>query len=470
MNIAVVGLSHKTAPVELREKLAIPESRIGEALNRLVAYPGIKEGMFLATCNRVEVYAVVEDLDLGFKAIQDFLVSTHLAVSSEELLPHLYWHANDWAITHLFRVAASLDSMVVGEPQILGQVKDSFEMALTHQTSGVILNKLVKKAISVGKGVRNQTRIAEYAVSVSYAAVELSKKVFSNLKEKTVFLVGAGEMGKLAARHLVNYGVKQIYLTTRNAHRAVDLAERFKGVSIPFEDFRSALAKADIVLCATGAPHYVISREDVQQAIRQRMNSPMFLIDITVPRNIDPTVKDVDNAFLFDIDDLKNHVGQNQEERRREAARAEKIVKEEVAVIVSWLRGLEATPTIVALRKRAEEIKKSELGKVLGRLENLSPKERNAIEGLASAIINKLLHGPLVTLKTEAQSQNGFVFVEAARRFFDLPEEKISCEEPRLGSQNSLDVEEPLINDSPAEARESQSPARVEEEPAPTED
>ena len=422
MNIIVVGLSHKTAPVELREMLAIPKSRMGEALHRLIAFPGIKEGMFLSTCNRVEAYTVAKEVDVGFSAIQEFLVATHLSLSSEELQPHLYWYSDERAIAHLFRVAASLDSMVVGEPQILGQVKEAFETALTHHTSGVILNKLVQKAISVGKGVRTQTRIAEYAVSISYAAVELSKKVFSNLEEKTVLLVGTGEMGKLAAHHLVNQGVKQVILTTRNTQRAFSLAERFNGTSVPFEEFRTVLPKADIVLCATGAPHYVISGEDVQWAVRQRMNRPMFLIDITVPRNIDPAVKDVDNAFLFDIDDLKNHVGQNQEERRKEAAKAEEIVKQEVDVMLSWLRGLEATPTIVALRKRAEEIKKTELTKTLMRLGNLSPKERSAVEGLASAITNKLLHGSLVTLKSEAQSKNGFVFIEAARRFFDLSE------------------------------------------------
>ncbi len=305
---------------------------------------------------------------------------------------------------------------------MLGQVKDAFELTLAHRTSGVILNKFVKKAISVGKAVRTQTRIAEYAVSVSYAGVELAKKIFSSLRNQTVLLVGAGEMGKLAARHLVNSGVKQILVTTRSTHRATNLAEQFNGKVIPFEDFRSALPKADIVICATGAPYYVISTEDIQSAIRQRMNRPMFLIDISVPRNIDPAGKDVDNAFVFDIDDLKSHVGQNQEERRKEADKAEMLVKDEVDVMLSWIRGLEATPTIVALRKRAEEIKRSEVDKVLSRLEHISPKDQDAIEGLASAIVNKLLHGSLVTLKSEAQSKNGFAFIEAARRFFDLAE------------------------------------------------
>ncbi len=429
MNIILLGLNHRTAPVELRELLAIPESRIGEALDRLMSYPGIKEAMYLGTCNRVEVYAVVEQGEWGFRRLEDFLVSTHFSLSSDDLLPHLYRYSDEEAMAHLFRVSASLDSMVVGEPQILGQVKEAYEQALTHRSSGVILNKVVKKAISVGKGVRTYTRIGEYAVSVSYAAVELAKKVFSNLQDQVVLLVGAGDMGKLAARHLVDQGVKEVLITTRNQHRAQALAERFHGQAIPYEQLRGVLPKADIVICATGAPHYVISKEDVEGAVYQRMNRPMFFIDITVPRNIDPGAKDVDNAFLFDIDDLKAHVGHNQEERLREAQKAESLVKEEVSTMVSWVRGLEAKPTIVALRKKAEDIKQVELDKAFSRLGELSHKDRTAIEGLASAIVNKLLHGPLVTLKAEAQSQNGFAFIEAARRFFELREQDMSSQE-----------------------------------------
>jgi glutamyl-tRNA reductase len=432
MNIIVLGLNHRTAPVELRELLAIQDSRMGEALGRLMAYPGIKEAMYLGTCNRVEVYAVAEKGEAGFRQLEDFLVSTHFSLSTEDLLPHLYRYSDDEAIAHLFRVSASLDSMVVGEPQILGQVKEAFELALTHRSSGLILNKIVKKSISVGKSVRTNTRIGEYAVSISYAAVELAKKVFSNLKQRVVLLVGAGEMGKLAAQHLVNQGVKEVFITTRTHHRALTLAERFQGHAIPYEQLRSALPKVDIIICATGAPHYVISKDDIEGAVHQRMNRPMFLIDITVPRNIDPAVKDVDNAFVFDIDDLKAHVGQNQEERLKEAETAERMVKEEVAGMVAWVRGLEATPTIVALRKKAEDIKQGELEKIFNRLGDLSSKERAAIEGLASAIVNKLLHGPVVTLKLEAQSQNGFAFIEAARRFFELREREIHSGEMQL--------------------------------------
>ena len=420
MHIVVVGLSHKTAPVEIREKLAVPESRLGEALNRLCSYPGIKEGMLLSTCNRVEVYAVVEELEPGYSRIQEFLADAHLSVSSEQLTPHLYWQTGDRAISHLFRVACSLDSMVVGESQILGQVKDAFEMALTHKTTGLILNKVVKKAISVAKRVRSDTKIAETAVSVSYAAVELAKKIFSDLRDKTVLLVGAGEMAKLAARHFIASGIRHVRVTTRTPQHAVELADRFNGMAVSFEQFREEMATADIVLVSTGAAHYLVSSDDVQRAVKQRMNRPMFLIDISVPRNIDPSVRHVDNAFLFDIDDLKYRVEQNRGGRLQEAAQAEHMVLEEVGVVRQWLQSLEVTPTIVALKTRAEDIKRAEVEKALARLAHLPPQERALVETMASSIVNKLIHNTMVTLKSEVTSAEGAAFVEAARRFFNL--------------------------------------------------
>ena len=420
MHIVVVGLSHKTAPVEIREKLAVPESRLGEALTRLCSYPGIKEGMVLSTCNRVEVYAVVEDLEPGYSRIQEFLADAHLSVSSEQLTPHLYWQTGDRAISHLFRVAASLDSMVVGESQILGQVKDAFEMALTHKTTGLILNKVVKKAISVAKRVRTDTKIAETAVSVSYAAVELAKKIFSDLRDKTVLLVGAGEMAKLAARHFIASGVRHVRVTTRTPQNAVELAGRFNGTAVPFEQFRDEMATADIVLVSTGAAHYLVSSDDVQRAVKQRMNRPIFLIDISVPRNIDPAVRHVDNAFLFDIDDLKFRVEQNRGERLQEAEQAEHMVVEEVRVVRQWIQSLEVTPTIVALKTRAEDIKRAEVEKALARLAHLPAQEKALVEGMASSIVNKLIHNTMVTLKSEVTSADGAAFVEAARRFFNL--------------------------------------------------
>ncbi len=432
MHVIVVGLSHKTAPVEIREKLAVPESRLGEALGRLCSYEGVKEGILLSTCNRVEVYSVVEEVESGYGRIQEFLADTHLSLSSEQLTPHLYCHTGDRAIGHLFRVAASLDSMIIGESQILGQLKDAFEVALAHKATGVIMNKVVKKAISVAKRVRTETKISEMAVSVSYAAVELAKKIFSNLAEKTVLLVGAGEMAKLAARHLIAQGVQHVRITTRTPQHAVDLADRFGGTPIPFEQFREEMAVADIVLVSTGAAHYLIGAEDVQRAVDKRGNRPMFLIDISVPRNIDPAVRHVDNAFLFDIDDLKLRVQQNRAERLQEAEKADRMVVEEVMATMEWMKSLEVTPTIVALRNRVDEIKQAEVEKVLGRLGHLSQQDRELIEGLASSIVNKLIHRTMVTLKTEVNSSNGPAFVEAARRFFHL-------DKPSLGNRSEQD-------------------------------
>ncbi|MBH0203375.1 MAG: glutamyl-tRNA reductase [Nitrospira sp.] len=420
MHLIVVGLSHKTAPVEIRERLAVPESRLGEALTRLCSYPGVKEGILLSTCNRVEVYSVVEDVEVGYGRIQEFLADTHLSLSSEQLTPHLYWHTGDRAIGHLFRVAASLDSMIIGESQILGQLKDAFEVALAHKTTGVIMNKVVKKAISVAKRVRTETKISEMAVSVSYAAVELAKKIFSDLHEKTVLLVGAGEMAKLAARHLIANGVGHVRITTRTPQHAVDLASKFGGTAVPFDQFKDDMASADIVLVSTGAAHYLVGAEDVHRAVRERMNRPMFLIDISVPRNIDPAVRHVDNAFLFDIDDLKQRVEQNRAERVQEAEKAERMVLEEVTTMLDWMKSLEVTPTIVALRSYVDDLKRAEVDKVLARLSHLSPQDRDLVEGLASSIVNKLIHRTMVTLKAEVNSSSGPAFVEAARRFFSL--------------------------------------------------
>ncbi len=457
MHLIVVGLSHKTAPVEIRERLAVPESRLGEALTRLCSYSGVKEGILLSTCNRVEVYSVVDDVENGYGRIQEFLADTHLSLSSEQLTPHLYWHTGDRAIGHLFRVAASLDSMIIGESQILGQLKGAFEVALAHRTTGVIMNKVVKKAISVAKRVRTETKIAEMAVSVSYAAVELAKKIFSDLHEKTVLLIGAGEMAKLAARHLIAHGVRHVRITTRTPQHAVDLAAKFDGTAVPFDQFKDDMASADIVLVSTGAAHYLVGAEDVRRAVEERMNRPMFLIDISVPRNIDPAVRHVDNAFLFDIDDLTQRVEQNRAGRVQEAEKAERMVLEEVTTMLDWMKSLEVTPTIVALRSHVDDLKRTEVDKVLARLPHLSSQDRDAVEGLASSIVNKLIHRTMVTLKAEVNSSNGPAFVEAARRFFSLDQPAASVqqiepsrESPRYHPESSVEsgAEDPVSETS----------------------
>jgi glutamyl-tRNA reductase len=423
MNIIVVGLNHRTASVALRERLAVPDSRLPQALATLKGGSGIDEALILSTCNRVELYAVVRDTAQGFGSLKEYLLKIAPTVSVEDIVPYLYYFDGDEAIRHLFRVTSSLDSMVVGEPQILGQVKEAFEAALIQKTTGVVLNKVLKKAISVGKRVRSETGIAANAVSVSYAAVELAKKIFQNLTGKTVMLIGAGEMAKLAARHLMQAGMQNVMITTRNYELAVDVAKRFNGLPVPFHDFLREMSNADIVICSTGSDSYLVGAEDVQKALWMRRNQPMFLIDISVPRNIDPEVGSLDNAYLYNIDDLQGHVDKNLEQRRQEAMKAEDLVTAEVMLINKWIKSLEVLPTILALRRKAGDIQKAEVSRILSKLGPLSPRQQDLIEELASAISNKLLHGALVALKAEADSANGPLFAEIAQRLFDLERE-----------------------------------------------
>jgi glutamyl-tRNA reductase len=423
MNIIVVGLNHRSASVELRERLAVPDTVLSEAVARLKGAPGVTEALILSTCNRVELYAVVRDTAQGFESLKEYLMKIAPTVSAEELIPYLTYFDGHEAIRHLFRVTSSLDSMVVGEPQILGQVKEAFEVALSQKTTGVVLNKVLKKAISVGKRVRSETGIAANAVSISYAAVELAKKIFQNLAGKTVLLIGAGEMAKLAARHLVQAGMQNVLITTRNYELAVDVAKRFNGLPVPFHDFPREMSNADIVICSTGAASYLVRAEDVQKALWTRRNRPMFLIDISVPRNIDPDVGSLDNAYLYNIDDLQGQVDKNLEQRRQEATKAEELVTSEVLLVAKWIKSLEVLPTILALRRKADDIQKAEVGRILSKLGPLAPRQQELVEELASAITNKLLHGALVALKAEADSANGPLFAEIAQRLFDLERE-----------------------------------------------
>ncbi|HEX9756796.1 MAG TPA: glutamyl-tRNA reductase [Nitrospiria bacterium] len=443
MNIILVGLSHKTSPVEVREKFSFATEEMGTFLERLKHLPGVDESFILSTCNRVEICLLVKETELGFKCVTHFLSERQNSLMEEEIAEHLYYYSGREAIRHVFRVASSLDSMVVGEPQILGQMKEAFESSLIHKATGVVLNKVFKKAFSVAKRVRSQTKIGENAVSVSFAAVALAKKIFSRLQGKTALLVGAGEMAELTARHLVDQGVKEIIVVTRNYDRGVELANVFHGRAAHFEDFTSEMVESDIVICSAGAPHYLVNYIDIQGVIQVRKNSPIFLIDISVPRNIDPKVNEIDNVFLYDIDDLQMVVEANIQEREKEAVKAEEIILEEVEVLARWLKSLDVVPTIVAIREKAEEIRKGELDRVLNRCEDLSSPQRSAIEALSNAIVNKLLHHPLVVLKEESHSSNGSLFVEAARRLFQL---ESSAQPPSPSPQeeeNSQGLENP---------------------------
>lgn len=428
MDIILVGLSHNTAPVEIRERLSFSGEQLTAGISRLRAHEEILECVILSTCNRVEVYTTVEKPELGVARVKDFLHACQPDISLERITQHLYTHKNEGVVRHLFRVASSLDSMVVGETQILGQVKDAFDCALLNKTTGVVLNKLFKKSIFTAKRVRTETRIGESAVSISFAAVELAKKIFSNLRSKTGMLIGAGEMGELAAQNLVNSGIKEIVVSNRNYDRALDLARSYNGRAARFEDFLQEMVNVDVVICSTGAPNYVIRFEDIQDIIHRRKNRPLFFIDISVPRNIDPEINKIGNVFLYDIDDLQAVVETNLKARKEEAEKGEKIVAEEVGKFTQWFKSLEVVPTIIALKDKVEEIRRKELERTMGRLRSLSPEEVQIIDGLTNTIINKILHNPLVALKLEAHSTNGLLYAEAVRKLFDL-EIKVSEKE-----------------------------------------
>jgi glutamyl-tRNA reductase len=419
--IVIVGLNHRTAPVEVRERLAFPADTIRHALRAAVEPEGVSEGVILSTCNRVEVCLLAEDARLGAEAAERFLSSFH-GMPPGELRPCLYRHAGDDAVRHLFRVAGSLDSMVLGEPQILGQVKDAYAYACENRTIGPVLDKLFTKAFSVAKRVRTETRVASSAVSVSYAAVELAKKILGDLHDNTVMLIGAGEMCELAARHLLSAGARGLLVTNRTFERAVRLAADFDGTPVRFEELSVHLKRADIVLSSTGSPRFILTRDDVAAVIRARKNRPMFFIDMAVPRDIDPDANQVDNVYVYDIDDLNNVIETNLEERQREAEKADVIVAAEVEAFRRWLESQQVTPTIVSLRKKFEEIRDAEVEKALSSLGGADPKTRKVVESLASAIVNKVLHSPISSLKRETDGHGFPEKVAVVREIFDLPE------------------------------------------------
>lgn len=404
MKIAVIGLNHRTADVDLREKLAFNGPKLEEGLLKIRALSSVKEAVILSTCNRVELYLNTHGEKAGGE-VKGFLESFH-AVGRDSLDRSLYVHFDSDAVRHVFRVAASLDSMVVGEPQILGQLKESFEFALERKTTGVILNRLFKKAISVAKRVRTETKIAENAVSISFAAVELARKIFTELEGKSFMLLGAGEMAELAAKHMMNNGVKEIVVVNRTFETGCRLAEEFGGRAVRFEDFLTELVHSDILICSTGASTYVLGKAQMQKVMKERKNRPVFIIDISVPRNIDPGINDLGNVYLYDVDDLQGVVDSNIHERKKEAEKAEGIIDEEIDTFRRWMQSLDSVPTVVALREKAESIKREEVEKLMNRLPGIGERERKAIEGMAASIVNKLIHSPTVALREESEDRD----------------------------------------------------------------
>ncbi len=410
MRVLVIGLNHKTASVEVREKLAFNGPKLEEALVKLKELPEVREAALLSTCNRVEIVTRVDSAPAAAESIKNFLSGFH-NLSRKDFESSLYTHSDSDAIRHIFRVASSLDSMVVGEPQILGQLKAAFDFALSKKTTSVLLNNLMKKAITTAKRVRTETRIAENAVSISFAAVELAKKIFTELQGKSFMLLGAGEMAELAARHLVTNGVKDVIVANRTYERGCELAREFCGRAVPFEDMLAQLMYVDIIICSTGAPAYVITKEQMQRVMKGRRHKPVFIIDISIPRNIDPEVNDLDNVYLYNIDDLQQVVHGNIQERKKEAEKAEGIVDEEVTKFKQWISSLDSVPTIVALRQKAEEIKKEELQKFKDKFPGIDETQIKAIEYLTSAIVNKIIHAPTAALKENSEESEMLIAI-----------------------------------------------------------
>ncbi len=418
-NLVLVGVNHKTTPVEIRERLAFTPGKIESSQERLVRYPEIIENIILSTCNRVEIYARVGDSSKGLQLLKEFISDYH-NIPVSELEKYFYCYQDEAAVEHLFRVSSSLDSMVLGEAQILGQVKDAYSVARTLDSTGMVLNQLFEKAFNVAKKIREETNVSEGGVSISSAAVELARKIFEDLENHSVMLVGTGEMAELAAKHLISYGVKTVYVASRTYERAVGLAETLNGCALDFDMFKEELYRADIVNTSTAAPTFIITKEIVEKAIHQRKNKPIFFIDIAVPRDIEPEVNDLENVYLYDIDDLQGVVAANLKEREKEAEGAMEIIQNEVEKFNHWVDSLDAVPTIVEMRNRLDIIRQKELDKTLKKMDHLSEEDQKQIDQMTTSIINKILHTPTVKLKKETQTQEGHHYLKAIRHLFHL--------------------------------------------------
>ena len=415
--IVVVGLSHRTAPLAVREALAVPREGIAEALRRLREEAGLTEAMLLSTCNRVEVYGQADEPRA--QPLAEALAAIH-ARPLADLESHLYRLEGEAAVRHAFRVAASLDSMVIGEPQILGQVKEAYELAEGAGALGAVLNALRNRSVAAAKRARTETGIGRNAVSVSSVAVELARKIFGALRDRQVLLVGAGKMSELAARHLVDGGARATVLGGRRFAKAEELAAALGGRAVPFESLRDELRRAEIVISGTGAPGIVIGREDVEAALPSRGGRPLFLIDIAVPRDVDPGVRKLTGVFLYDLDDLKAVADANLRERRKEASAAEALVEQEVLDFLAWRRSLDAVPLLIELRKRGDEIRKGEMERARKRLGTLTQDQEDAFEAATTAIVNKLLHPPTVVLKELAKDADSSAQIGLIRRLLGL--------------------------------------------------
>lgn len=422
IDIVLLGLNHKTAPVALRECLAFSGNQVETALDDFSKYPHLSEMILISTCNRVEILMTTSDRELAIQSAKEY-ISRFKGISVAEFDGALYIHTGEDAVRHVFRVAASLDSMVVGEPQILGQMKDAYLTATRLKTSGVILNRLLHKTFFVAKRVRTETGIGDHAVSISYAAIELGRKIFGSLEGKKVLLIGAGEMAELAVEHLIRNRSGDVFVANRTFERGMELAKRFNGRAIRLEEITDCLKEVDIVISSTGAPGFILTRDQVKSVMRPRKNRPVFFIDIAVPRDIDPEINRIGNAYVYDIDDLKNVIDVNIEDRNREAIKAERMVDEAVIQFRKWYESLGVVPTIVALRNKIEQIAESEIHKTLQSLKHLSDEDRQALQRMTQAMVNKILHDPTTYLKRNGCHGDKSIPIDVIRKLFNLDDD-----------------------------------------------
>lgn len=422
MQIVLIGLNHKTASIEVRERLAFLPHEVKSALKEIRGSSWISEVILLSTCNRVEFLLTTQNVSGAIDTVKSFLAG-YKDTPVEVFEKALYVFQGDDAVRHIFRVASSLDSMVVGEPQILGQIKSAYREAVELRTSGPILNRLLHKTFSVAKQVRRETGIGDGAVSVSYAAVELARKIFGELKGKAILLIGAGEMAELAVDHLRRCGAKSISVANRTFEKGVALAQRFNGKAISMAEISEHLAHVDIVISSTGAGHYILVRDHLKGLMRRRKNRPIFFIDIAVPRDIDPEINRVSNIYVYDIDDLKGVIEENLNEREKEALKGERIIETATIRFRSWLLSLDVVPTIVAIRQKLEDIRQAELKKTFSTLKTASPEDRKAIERLTISMINKIMHDPILFLKDCEHKENvRSLYIDVSRKLFNLDE------------------------------------------------
>ena len=419
--ILLIGLNHKTAPLAVREKLFAGCEEKQNLLSDVLLLPGVQETLYISTCNRIELVCVMDGTHKTIQAAKKFL-SQSGALTDQEVDDCFYVYRDVEAIRHLFRVSASLDSQVMGETQILGQVKEAYWQALTQNATGLVLNRLLHRSFRTAKRVRTETAIAANPVSVSFAAVELAKKIFGSLAGKKVLLIGAGEMAELTGVHLIGNGAEEITVANRSPTQGTALAEKFHGKAISLENIDEALIDADIVISSTGAAGFVVSEDAIRLSMRKRKNRLLFLIDIAVPRDIEPSADRIENVYLYNIDNLQDIVDENMKGRQKEALKAEAIVEEEVIHYNSWIKELEAVPTIVSLRAMAEGIVQSELEKSQGFLQKLSYEDREKVDNLIKSVVNKILHTPVAVMKEESSEVSSKGIIEAARQLFRLDE------------------------------------------------